>query len=395
MQRDTALAGAGIALIVIAAACGGGATTRSADDADGTPTPPRPQERAYRLVRTLESATFGNMLALALIPGQEDEAVVATQGGVIWRVSLEGDSPPVMFGDISDHLVLDPGLEEGLLGLAFSPGFESDGRVFLYYTAGVPGNRRSVISRFLVRDGTLDPATEQVVLEVPQPYRIHNGGQIAFGPDGYLYVGLGDGGASSDTGQDLSTLLGSILRLDVSGDGYEIPPDNPFIGVSGARPEIYAYGLRNPWRFNFDSETGDLWAADVGADTWEETARIVAGGNYGWDILEGFECFESFDCDAEGLLLPRSVYGHDAGCSVTGGYVYRGSALPELVGWYVYGDFCSGNVWAVDTADETPPVLLAKTGFPIASWGELPDGELVAVTFANAIYRLERAAPEP
>ena len=382
MRREAALPGLGIALMLAAAACAGGA--------GDSPARSRPAGHGYRLVRTLEAATFDQMLAFAVIPGQQDEAVVATQDGAIWRVSLRESSPPAVFGDISDLLVLDPGLEEGLLGLAFSPDFESDRRMFLHYTAGVPGSRRSVVSQFLVSDGTLDPATERVVLQVPQPFRIHNGGQIAFGPDGYLYIGLGDGGAGTDKAQDLSSLLGSILRLDVSGDGYEIPPDNPFIDTSGARPEIYAYGLRNPWRFSFDRETGDLWAADVGADAWEETNRILPGGNYGWDILEGFACFEASDCDAEGLLAPRSVYGRDGGCSVTGGYVYRGSALPELVGWYVYGDFCTGNVWAVDTADETPPVLLAETGLPIASFGELPDGELIALTFANAIYRLER-----
>ncbi len=393
MRREATLPGLGIALMLVAAACAGGAgdeTTRSAEQPGDRPTHSRPAEHGYRLVRTLEAATFDQMLAFAVIPGQEDQAVVVTQSGVIWRVSLESRSSPVEFGDISDRLVLDPDIEEGLLGLAFSPDFESDGRVLLHYTAGVLGNRRSVVSQFLVADGTLDLTTEQVVLEVPQPFRIHNGGQIAFGPDSYLYIGLGDGGAGGDTGQDLTTLLGSILRLDVSGDSYEIPPDNPFVETPGARPEIYAYGLRNPWRFSFDRETGDLWAADVGADTWEETDRIVSGGNYGWDIVEGLECFESSDCNTEGLLAPRSVYGRGVGCSVTGGYVYRGSALPKLVGWYVYGDFCTGNLWAVNTSDETPPVLLAETGLPIASFGELPDGELLALTFANAIYRLER-----
>ncbi|MDP3768778.1 MAG: PQQ-dependent sugar dehydrogenase, partial [Dehalococcoidia bacterium] len=169
------------------------------------------------------------------------------------------------------------------------------------------------------------------------------------------------------------------------------PPDNPFVDTPGALPEIYAYGLRNPWRFSFDRETGDLWAADVGQEAWEETDRIDAGGNYGWNIQEGFDCFAAPECDTEGLIQPRSAYQNDGDCSVTGGFVYRGSALPELDGWYVYGDFCSGNVWAVNTDDDSEPVLLAESGRMITSFGELPDGELVAVTYGNALARLERS----
>jgi glucose/arabinose dehydrogenase len=163
--------------------------------------------------------------------------------------------------------------------------------------------------------------------------------------------------------------------------------------MSGARPEIYAYGLRNAWRFSFDRATGDLWAADVGQDKWEEVDRIVAGGNYGWNVMEGFECFGLSGCDTSGLRPPRAVYGRDGGCSVTGGYVYRGSSMPELIGWYVYGDFCSGKMWAVNTADDSPPVLLADTGLEIASFGELPDGELLVLTFNNTVYRLQRGEP--
>ena len=168
-----------------------------------------------------------------------------------------------------------------------------------------------------------------------------------------------------------------------------MPPDNPFVDVAGAAPEKYAYGLRNPWRFSFDPATGDLWAGDVGQDKWEEIDRIVAGGNYGWSIMEGFECYRTPDCDQTGLILPRAAYGHDVGCSVTGGYVYRGAAMPELQGWYVYGDYCSGRIWALDTASDSDPVLLAEPGHPITSFGVLPDGEIVAVSFDKAIYRLE------
>ena len=259
--------------------------------------------------------------------------------------------------------------------------------MYVYYTAGGP--RRSVLSRFQVGSGVIDLGSETVLLEAPQPFGNHNGGQIAFGPDGYLYVALGDGGSSGDpngNGQNLSTLLGSILRLDVSGAGYTVPPSNPF------GSEIYAYGLRNPWRFSFDRANGDLWTADVGQNRWEEVGRIVAGGNYGWSVMEGFECFEPpSGCDTSDLRLPRAVYGRDLGCSVTGGYVYRGASMPELDGWYVYGDFCSGRIWAVNTIDSSPAVLLADTGLPIASFGELPEGELLVLTFANAVYRLQRS----
>ncbi len=345
-----------------------------------------PAAGGYTLVEALPSAIFGGMLGFASIPGSGSEGVVVTQGGVIWRVPLSGGGPAAVYGDLSGLLISNPDNEEGLLGLAFPPGFQPDGRVYVYYTAGGP--RRSVLSRFQVVGGAIDLGSETVLLEVPQPFANHNGGQIAFGPDGYLYVALGDGGAGGDpngNGQNLSTLLGSILRLDVSGGGYTVPPDNPF------GSEIYAYGLRNPWRFSFDRANGDLWAADVGQNRWEEVDRIVAGGNYGWNVMEGLECVNAESCDQSGLQLPRAVYGRDLGCSVTGGYVYRGVSMPELDGWYVYGDFCSGLIWAVNTADSSPAVLLAETGLPIASFGELPDGELLVLTFANAVFRLERS----
>ncbi len=350
-----------------------------------------PVAGAYELAPALPAATFERMLGFAPIPGPADEAVFVTQGGVVQRVPLSGSGATSVYGDISGQLISDPGNEEGLLGLAFSPEFESDGRVYLYYTVGDP--RRSVLSRFQVVGDEINVESETVLLEVPQPFSNHNGGQIAFGPDGYLYVGLGDGGSGGDpegNGQDVSTLLGSILRLDVSGEGYAVPPDNPFVDTRGGRPEIYAYGLRNPWRFSFDRATGDLWAGDVGQNTWEEVDRIAAGGNYGWNVMEGFECYESESCDTTGLEAPRAAYGHDEGCSVTGGYVYRGPSMPELDGWYVYGDYCSGKVWAVNTVDDSAPILLADSGLPIASFGELPDGELLALTFENAIYRLQR-----
>ncbi len=393
-------------VLLLAAACGGGDETaatpggREPDPAQ-TATPPAspaaaatlaaatPAEGPYELVQALPSATFDLMLGFSTIPGPGNDAVIVTQDGVVWRVPLGGGSPPELFADLTDRLV-NRRFEEGLLGLAFSPDFESDGRVYLYYAMGSPGP--SVLSRFLVANGALDTASERVLLEVPQPMDLHNGGQLAFGPDGYLYLSLGDGGDPQGSGQDLSTLLGSILRLDVSGSGYAVPPDNPFVGTPGAKGEIYAYGLRNPWRFSFDRATGDMWAADAGQDRWEEVDHIIAGRNYGWNVVEGFECFSPPEnCPTGGLELPRAVYGSDGGCSVIGGFGYRGASMPELDGWYVYGDLCSGKIWAVNTADSSEPVLLADTQFTIVSFGELPDGELLVVTFNNAVFRLQRS----
>ncbi len=297
--------------------------------------------------------------------------------------------------DIQDR-VSRAGREEGLLGLAFHPGYSSNGRLFVYYTAAAP--RRSVISEFTAGpDGSADPSSERIILEVPQPYWNHNGGMLLFGPDGYLYIGLGDGGSAGDPhghGQDTNTLLGSILRIDVdrpqSGKAYGIPPDNRFARGGGA-PEVWAYGLRNPWRFSVDPVTGQMWAGDVGQNRFEEIDIIVPGGNYGWNLMEGATCFSpSSACDRTGLQMPVAVYGRADGCSVTGGYVYRGQRLPSLYGAYVFGDFCSGKVWALrhnGTAVVEGPVLIADTGLSISSFGEDADRELYIVDHNGGIYR--------
>jgi glucose/arabinose dehydrogenase len=289
----------------------------------------------------------------------------------------------------------EPANEEGLLGLAFSPNFASDGRVFVHYTGA--GERRTVIERYNVVNGAADPASARTILEVPQPYPNHNGGSIEFGPDGYLYIALGDGGAAGDpqqNAQNLDQLLGKIHRIDVSGDTYSVPPDNPF--VSSGRGEIWAYGLRNPWRMTFDRETGDLWAGDVGQGDWEEIDRIERAGNYGWGVMEGPDCFREDGCDQSGLTAPVTYYRlHENGtCAVTGGYVHRAAPqpdttpLPELIGWYVYGDFCSGQVWALNTADPAaPPVELMDTELAIASFAQETDGSLLLVTFTG-IYEI-------
>lgn len=361
-----------------------------------TAVPGAPEAGGYRAERAFSEIGFKRMVGMFWVPGAPDEAVVLTQyEGIVYRVNLvDGEADPDEYLDVSGKLIDGPGNEEGLLGFAFAPDFATSGEVYVHYTAGNP--RRNVLERYRDVDGAIDPASAQVILEVPQPYSNHNGGAIVFGPDGMLYVALGDGGRGGDpqgNGQNTSTLLGSILRIDVSGDGagYVAPPDNPFASGGGA-PEVWAYGLRNPWRMTFDRETGDLWAGDVGQNRYEEVDRVVRGGNYGWNITEGPECFQPVqDCDRTGLIAPRAWYGRADGISVTGGYVYRGAAMPELRGWYIYGDFGSGKLWAVDaSADEGAAVLLADTAVPIASFAEDPAGELYLVGFDEAIHRLTR-----
>jgi len=292
------------------------------------------------------------------------------------------------------------GNEEGLLGLAFHPRYESNGHFYVCYSAASP--RRSVVSRYSVSQSdpaAADPDSELVILEVPQPFSNHNGGQILFGPDGYLYIGLGDGGSRADprgNGQNTTTLLGAILRIDVDspspGANYGIPPDNPFADGQGvARREIWAYGLRNPWRFSFDRATGDLWAGDVGQDRFEEIDLIEPGRNYGWNVMEGTHCFASTDCDQAGLALPVIEYSMRPECSVTGGYVYRGSRLPSLYGAYLYADFCSGRVWALrhDGAQVAEQAEIAQGLTSISSFGEDPAGEVYVLSFDGNIYRFQ------
>ncbi len=356
--------------------------------ATATPPPGTPRPGGYALSKLLEFPELEQAVEFAMIPGSSDAAVVATQEGKVWRVSLSGGAP-APFGDISDRL--DSGGEQGLLSLAFSPNFQSDSRVYLYYTKGSP--QPSVLSRFQATATHLDESSEQVLLQVPQPFANHNGGHIIFGPDGMLYLSLGDGGGAGDpdrNGQDTNALLGKVLRIDVSGSSYSVPPDNPFAG-GGGRGEVFAYGLRNPWRMTVDSLTGDIWLGDVGQGQWEEVDRLVKGGNFGWNCYEGPEPYDLSGCPAGGFQGPRAYYGHDQGSAITGGFVYRGSALPELYGWYVYADFYSGRLWAVDASSlNSAPVLLANTNATPASFAELPDKELAIVDYKGAIYKITR-----
>lgn len=369
---------------------GGAPSATLSPTASPAPLPP-PVAGAYTLAEDIPGATFPSMVDLAVIPGTDGrEAVIITQAGLMYRVSLTGAFQPAEYGDLRDRVAF--GGEQGLLSLAFSPGFPSDGRLYVYYTTGSPAPSR--LSRFQASASGLNPATEEVLLEIPQPYSNHNGGRLLFGPDGYLYLSTGDGGSGGDpqgNGQNVNSLLGKLLRLDVSGpSSYAAPPDNPFVGVGGL-DEIFAYGFRNPWRFSFDKTTGQVWLGDVGQSSWEEVEPVVKGGNYGWNCYEGFDPFQPEGCPESGLQFPRAVYPLASGnCSVTGGYVYRGAAMPELTGWYVYADYCSGRIWAANTADSSDPVLLADTDLSIPSFAELPSGELLALTFNEAVYRLSR-----
>lgn len=332
--------------------------------------------------------------------GTERLFLVLQPGMILVFPNKEDVDSARVFLDIRER-VNDAGSEEGLLGLAFDPGYETNGYFYVYYTASPPA--RSVLSRFSVSPSNpneADPGSELIILEVAQPYSNHNGGSLIFGPDGYLYLGLGDGGSGGDPhghGQNISTLLGSILRIDVSrsspAERYLVSPDNPFVSLDGAQGEIWAYGLRNPWRFAFDLETGLLWAADVGQNHYEEVDIIEKGGNYGWNRMEGLHCFPPSvsQCDKTGLELPITEYTHAEGCSITGGHVYRGSRVTSLYGAYVYGDFCSGKIWALrfDGVQVTEHLELVDSPLQISSFGEDADGELYILSFDGKIYQLE------
>lgn len=321
--------------------------------------------------------------------------VLEQEGRILVFENDPSAASTVVFLDIRDR-VSDAGNEEGLLGLAFHPDYETNGFFYVYYS--VVGPRRTRLSRFEVSaqdSNAADVQSESIVLEIPQPFSNHNGGQILFGPDGFLYIGPGDGGSAGDpqgNGQDRSALLGKILRIDVGQSPYGIPPDNPFTGnAEGFREEIYAYGLRNPWRFSFDPVTGWLWVADVGQDRYEEIDIVEKGKNYGWNVMEGNHCFDDPQCSTAGLVLPIWEYSHREGQSITGGFVYRGANSPELNGAYIYGDFVSGKLWALRYDGQGAPEnsLLADTDLNISSFGLDRGGEIFILAFDGKIYALE------
>ena len=331
-------------------------------------------------------------------PDGDTRLFIVEKGGTI-RIVKDGSLLPSPFLDISGQV--STGREQGLLGLAFHPEYAANGRFVVHYTDAAGDTQ---VSEFRVSGDpdVADPASRASILEVDQPFANHNGGQVLFGPDGYLYIMLGDGGAAGDPGgrgQSLGDLFGSILRVEpLDGGGYAVPPDNPFVSTGGARPEIWSYGLRNPWRVAFDPATGDLYIADVGEQRWEEVdvsasaAGAGRGLNFGWSIMEGPECFRESSCDQAGLELPVLSYNRDAGCSITGGFVYRGAAIPALQGHYFYADFCEGwvrsfrleNGSAVDQLQW--PTL--SPGDNVPSFGRDATGELYVMSTAGVVFKI-------
>jgi hypothetical protein len=341
-------------------------------------------------------ARVANPIALAVRRGQPDTLYVASVDGLVQRIGrTTGAVAAVPAADLRS--LTKAGGEQGLLGLAFS---SDGGTAFVDYT-DLAGDT-SVDALPVRADGTFDAAARQVLLHQAQPFPNHNGGQLVVGPDALLYVGLGDGGSGGDpqgNGQDLGTWLGKILRIDPSHPSgslpYSVPSDNPFVATAGARPEIWAYGLRNPWRFSIDPRTGDLWIGDVGQSTREEINRAAGttgsvggrGLNFGWSAFEGTNRFKN-DVEAPGAVAPWHEYGHDGGrCAVIGGFVYRGAAVRSLAGWYLFGDSCGGGVRGLAPGSSTEVVLTAGPD-QLVSFGEDGAGELYALSFDGTVRRL-------
>ncbi len=382
---------------VVLASCGGEADPEEAAERPRScQAPPRPQlDAQVQWVRAFEDVAVEDAVSLVKAPGGRWYVLAKT--GVIYTFEDRPDARATPFLDLSDRI--EEAGEAGLLGLAFPDDFATSGRLFVYYTA--PGGTAflSRLSEFSSADGVrADPGSERVVLEVDQPFSNHNGGDIHFGPDGHLYWGLGDGGSAGDprgNGQNVDTLLGAMLRIDVSPGApqpYGIPTDNPF-AQGGGRPEIYAWGFRNPYRWTFDRETGQLWVGDVGQHTWEELDEVELGGNYGWATTEGTDCFGADRCDDAELQPPHAQYRNTGTASITTGYAYRGSAMPQLRGTVLYSDLYFGAVFGVPSEGGEPEVL-GDGARGIAGWAEDDDGELYGINyFDGSIYALRPVEP--
>jgi glucose/arabinose dehydrogenase len=359
----------------------------------------------YKLTEAFPNLTIEQPVELVSPADGTNRIFVLAQKGQIHVLPNEpGASASKVFLDITPKVV--SGGERGLLGIAFHPDYRNNGYFYVNYTRGNP--LETAISRFKVSatdPNKADPESEEVLLTYKQPYSNHNGGKIAFGPDGYLYISAGDGGSGGDPhnyGQDRSQLLGKIIRIDVNATNgdlkYGIPEDNPYKGNrEGHRQEIYAYGLRNVWKFSFDKQTGQLWASDVGQNKIEEVNIIEKGGNYGWKIMEASECFKAESCDKQGLKLPVWEYqqGAETGRSITGGHVYRGNALPGLKGKYLYGDFATGNIWALTpkgNGQAPANELLLDTDEAISSFGVDAKDEFYVLSYGQGkIMKLTKA----
>jgi glucose/arabinose dehydrogenase len=387
--------------VVLLAACSAESTTgrpapspvTSANTGNSTPATGTPSSSPLHIEfeTAFNGRSFDRPTELGAYPG--GRFFLADQGGLVSLLHNDGtDAGPLL--DYRSK-VLRSGNEEGFLSLTLDPQFPSRPYIYAYYSA--PNPRRTMLSRFEVKGDVADPASELVILEVAQPFSNHKGGAVRFGPDGMLYLSLGDGGSEGDpqgNGQSLGTLLGKIIRIDVRNasreQSYAIPADNPFAGRQGARPEIWAYGLRNPWRMTFDSATGRLWAADVGGSRVEEVDVIERGGNYGWNRLEGNDCLEPpAGCDRTGTLAPVATYTHEEGCSISGGIVYRGSMFPALAGHYLYADFCSGKVWAVPVdGGEAAMVAGADSERRVSSFATDEAGNVYLLVHGGPVLRI-------
>ncbi len=382
--------------------------TTPAPPAQPTAVPPTPDTAPVAPVATpapQPSGTRSPTIALQQIADGFDRPLHVTHAGdgsgrlfvveKVGRIKIvrDGQVAPEPFLDITDR-VGSRANEQGLLSVAFHPRYRENGWLFVNYT---DNDGDTVVSRFNATGDRADPGSEQVVLTIEQPFANHNGGLVVFGPDGMLYIGMGDGGSAGDplgAGQDRSTLLGKILRINVEDLPYTIPPDNPWADGVDGRQENWVIGVRNPWRFSFDRATGDLFVADVGQNRLEEVhllrAGQVAGANLGWNVMEGDECFRRDNCERSAFDLPIDVYPHSLGCSVTGGHVYRGVAFPALQGVYVFGDFCSGRIWGLRPSGAGwERVELLQSGLQIASFGEDETGELYVTGYNNGVlYRI-------
>lgn len=356
--------------------------------------PPRSVFQDQTLSISLETVVTGlnNPVYITHSRDESGRLFIVEQPGRI-RILQNGKLLSPAFLDLSSKVLF--GGERGLLGLAFHPKFATNRRFFVNYTRQPDG--ATIIAEYTVSstNSNLADTSERVLLTIPQPFVNHNGGMIEFGPDGYLYIGMGDGGSAGDpqnNGQNLMVLLGKMLRIDVDGETpYAIPKDNPFFGALSIRNEIYAYGLRNPWRFSFDRETGELYAGDVGQNRIEEVDIIKKGGNYGWRLMEGSSCYNpATNCDRTGLILPITEYDHTIGCSITGGYVYRGKRFPDLQGVYFFGDYCQGTIFSYRNGTTTK---LLQSGLGITSFGEDQDGELYVIGQKGTIAHILGPTP--
>ena len=371
-----------------------------------------------QLYLELIATDFDKPIFVTSHPENSNIIYVVEQEGYIWTFNNNEESHKI-FLNITDrvHKPLFPGDEMGLLGFTFDPNYIENGYIYINYNDKYDN---TIISRFVSVDNKVDNKTESIIMEFKQPYGNHNGGHLTFGPDNFLYISVGDGGSAGDPenrAQDLTNIFGSILRISPNQDGgYSIPDSNPFINNINARNEIWAYGLRNVWRFSFDKLSGDMFIGDVGQNSWEEINYIMnnqqPGVNFGWNIMEASSCYKA-ECTSSFYTLPVFEYPNDAryvktllgikqknvhGCSVTGGYVYRGKNIPSLFGRYIFGDYCTGKVWSfkldnnesIDFKDHTDELLgsVNKNKFYLSSFGETADGELLLIDYSGSIYKL-------